>query len=285
MSYYTKEDSANPETYEEWIVRTKTSQGICSRMMCEEPILIGTDSGGNIVSEGLCNEHLHDLQMFEEIRLELEEAVPSDGLMRDRNGNVLKNTNGEVLYGVSTAMIVREFERRKGLSKPSGIACLVVGCAETVARDDLCGDHYNEMVVAAALEADKYKPTSQQLKKMAETAKQLESDAIDTLINLEWWFETYGEEEKPAKFMNPDYLRLLMWDPDCEECDPPSYYHIEKMAALTKSEAMLLNERLKEMDGEPVNGGTHIWKFVGRQAYKREGQQNHFACVPVEDVK
>lgn len=70
-------------------------------------------------------------------------------------------------------------------------------------------------------------------------------------INLERWFEAYGEEEHPAKMMCPTDDRKA---------------------------GLALNKQLKDLDGTPV-GENHVWRFVGRKAYKKDGSVNLFGCV------
>jgi hypothetical protein len=125
------------------------------------------------------------------------------------------------------------------------------------------------------------KLTQKEEKEMNERIQQVEKEDIDEIINLEWWLSQYGETEMPAKFMIPEYFAVSNWDID--KYGPPDKELIDE-ATMSKIEGMYLTATLKELDGAIVNE-THVWKFKGLRHYKRDGPQNHFACVPLDDVR
>ncbi len=153
--------------------------------------------------------------------------------------------------------------------------CRTVNCGEFIVKESLCSGCYT-----VQLEELTKKPriiSPEKIKQAEDLAKELDTEAVETMANLEWWYEHYQEQELPAKFINPDFYLLEHWDSD--EYGEPDKYRFE-MANLSKRESMWLIDKLKELDGAPVNNGTHIWTFVGRKHFKREGQQNLFACIP-----
>jgi len=86
-------------------------------------------------------------------------------------------------------------------------------------------------------------------------------DALDEEIDLDWWFQTYGEESLPARFMNRQGLPY------------------------SGDESRYMFKRLCEIAyvGESVNNGTHLFKYLGKVYCKREKNTlNCFACVPVK---
>lgn len=76
-------------------------------------------------------------------------------------------------------------------------------------------------------------------------------DSFD--IDLNRWFELYGEEEHPARMM-------------CVVEGHKQTYNLQKT--------------LVALDGTIING-THVWKSLGRKTYKQEGPKNLFKCVPI----
>jgi hypothetical protein len=92
---------------------------------------------------------------------------------------------------------------------------------------------------------------------LATPLTQEDYEALDSEIDPEWWFHKYGEEEHPAKMMNKAGFEFSK----------------DELAYVTKS--------MKQLDGYEVNGGTHVFKFIGRQYYKPiRGTTNLYACVP-----
>lgn len=90
-------------------------------------------------------------------------------------------------------------------------------------------------------------------------------DSVDEEIDLELWHSVYGEECLPAKYMNKTAIE------SGEEIED-SY---------SKEEAEYLFNRLQDYLKEEVNGGSHIFEYVGKVWCKREkNSRNCFACVP-----
>lgn len=87
-------------------------------------------------------------------------------------------------------------------------------------------------------------------------------DSLDSEIDFEWWFETYGEDPLPTKFMN------------------------QKGLPYSREELVYLFRRMNELSQYSsliVNDGTHQFKFVGKVYCKAEKNTvNCFACVPVK---
>lgn len=158
--------------------------------------------------------------------------------------------------------------------------CKYINCPEPVALEGLCGDHYNEYLKSEKEKKDRPLMSPAQIKKAEALMKELDQEELEDLVNLGWWFEVHGEEERPSKFMNRQYYALIHWNE--EEQGPPDRGLIE-LARLPKKEAMMLNDALKELDGTSINGGTHIWRFTGKKHFLREGTHNHFRCIPIEE--
>lgn len=159
--------------------------------------------------------------------------------------------------------------------------CKTINCGEPIAKEGLCADHYNSLI-EEELAKKEPKLSAKQIKEAKEHAKELDTEFLEGLVdkvNLEWWFEHYGETELPAKFINPEFYILEHWD--TEQHGEVEEWRV-KMADFSKADSLWINEKLKELDGTPLNGGSHIWTFTGRKHYKREGEKNHFACVPTE---
>ncbi len=88
-----------------------------------------------------------------------------------------------------------------------------------------------------------------------------ERDIIDEDIDLDWWFSTYGEDFRPAKYMDRQGL------------------------GYSKRELDYMHKRLAEIASmkPEINGGTHTFQNVGKKYCKAEKNTlNCFACVPVE---
>lgn len=86
-------------------------------------------------------------------------------------------------------------------------------------------------------------------------------DTIDEEIDLEWWYQAYGEDYHPAKHMSRSGLPY------------------------SKKELDYLHKRLVEIASctPEVNGGTHTFRAVGKKYCKSERNTfNCFACVPVQ---
>lgn len=84
-------------------------------------------------------------------------------------------------------------------------------------------------------------------------------DDLDEEIDLEWWFEIYGEESQPAKRMN------------------------KSGHPFSKKEKDYLHRRLVEIASciPEVNNGTHTFKFLGKKYCPTDHNTlNCFACVP-----
>lgn len=158
--------------------------------------------------------------------------------------------------------------------------CMYINCGDLAAKEGKCGPHFNDDQLVANLRKAAIELTPGQIKKAEALQRDLDNQAAEDFIDLDWWFDQYGEAERPAKFMNREYWLMLNWD---EDTQGPMYPWLKDIASLTKSEALLLNAKLKELDGSPVNGGAHIWTFVGRKHFLREGKQNQFACLPVSE--
>lgn len=157
--------------------------------------------------------------------------------------------------------------------------CRGVNCHEPAAKDGWCGPHYNDNLQSEEVRHNVDRMTAAQAKKADALAKELEVEGIEEMVDLEWWYETYGERARPAKFMNRFYWFYINAEGD--ENDPTSdYFHYKSAAKLSRTESMLLNQELKNRDGDPVNDGTHIWKYVGKKHWEREGPQSLYACVP-----
>lgn len=86
-------------------------------------------------------------------------------------------------------------------------------------------------------------------------------DGLDDEIDLDWWFTSFGEEERPAKYMN------------------------QTGEQYSKQEKDYLFRRLTEIASvkPEVNGGTHVFTYVGKKYSKAEKNAvNCFACVPAK---
>lgn len=154
------------------------------------------------------------------------------------------------------------------------IECKYVGCDFGAIAEGMCAPHFND-----DLEYKRLKKASIKLPPMDEDKiRELEIKAVEEMINLEWWLQQYGEDEMPAKFMNSEYFAVVNWN---EIKNGPIDRIIVECSTLSKFESMYLNKKLKELDGDVVNG-THIWTFIGRKRFRRDGIQNHFSCVPLE---
>ena len=156
--------------------------------------------------------------------------------------------------------------------------CKSVNCGGPAVKEDLCGYCYNAYADEEKQRKERFKQTPAQIRAAKEHMKELDEFAVDQMIDLERWFKEFGEDEMPAKFMNPALVRYLDWN--TEEWGEPDAYIIEE-SRLLPNEARIMSEKLKSLEGELVNEGTHVWKFIGMKHYKRDGPQNHFACVPV----
>lgn len=158
--------------------------------------------------------------------------------------------------------------------------CVYINCEDPAAKDGKCGPHYNAILEYMKKREEQEMMSPAQIKKAEEYQKQLDMESIEEMIDLDWWFLTYGVEEHPAKFINKQYYALVNWDESV--LGVPDKGLIE-LSQLTKNESRLLNEKLKELDGTLINGGTHIWTFTGKKHFLREGTHNHFACVPIDN--
>ncbi len=99
--------------------------------------------------------------------------------------------------------------------------------------------------------------------KYSEPMTQEEKDDLDQDIDLDWWFASFGEESRPAKYMDRQGL------------------------GYSKREADYMHKRLAEIASvkPEVNGGTHTFQNVGKKYCKAEKNTlNCFACVPVVGV-
>lgn len=89
-------------------------------------------------------------------------------------------------------------------------------------------------------------------------------EEIEDDIDIEWWFQTYGEEPLPAKYMTA----------------------VGSGISFTKPELDCLFARLQEFKDEPLENKTHIWKYLGKVWCPREkNARNCFACVPIKGGK
>lgn len=80
-------------------------------------------------------------------------------------------------------------------------------------------------------------------------------------VNIEQWFETYGEEVLPAKYMNMSGSGI----------------------PFTKEEMDCLFALLQEYEHESLKDGTHTWQYLGKVWCPREkNARNCFACVPIK---
>lgn len=89
---------------------------------------------------------------------------------------------------------------------------------------------------------------------------QEERDDLDEEIDLEWWYTTYGDAQLPAKYMD------------------------RQKVGFSKRELDYMHKRLSEIAklSPEVNGGTHIFKDVGKKYCKADRNTfNCFACVLV----
>lgn len=87
-------------------------------------------------------------------------------------------------------------------------------------------------------------------------------DALDEEIDLEWWFISFGEENRPARYMN------------------------QSGSPLSKQESDYMFRRLLDISSvEPkVNGGTHVFKYIGKKYSPIDKNTfNCFACVPTKE--
>lgn len=157
--------------------------------------------------------------------------------------------------------------------------CRYINCDENATIEGRCGPHFagDKEMEEARKKANELTP--QQRRACEAEAHLCDQEAVEDLVDLDWWFDTYGEALYPARFMNRDYWRLINWD---DELDGPQEKWFRGLANLAPTVHQLLTERLKELDGVLVNGGTHVWRLVGRKHFLREGPQNLFGCVPVE---
>lgn len=86
-------------------------------------------------------------------------------------------------------------------------------------------------------------------------------DALDEEIDLDFWFEAYGEESLPASYMNQSGEKF------------------------SKQEMDYLYRRLLDITSvNPTNEqGTHVFRSVGKIWCKREkNARNCFAFIPVK---
>jgi hypothetical protein len=94
-----------------------------------------------------------------------------------------------------------------------------------------------------------------------EPMSQEEKDDLDEDIDLEWWYASYNEGYYPAKYMDRQKI------------------------GYSKREVDYMHKRLSEIASmhPEVNGGTHIFHFVGKKYCKAEKNTfNCFACTPKE---
>lgn len=97
----------------------------------------------------------------------------------------------------------------------------------------------------------------------AEPMTQEEKDDLDQEIDLDWWYENYGDAQLPAKYMD------------------------RQKVGFSKREIDYLHKRLVEIASyrPEVNGGTHIFMSVGKKYCKAEKNTlNCFACFPKEEA-
>lgn len=96
----------------------------------------------------------------------------------------------------------------------------------------------------------------------AEPMSQEEKDDLDQEIDLDWWYENYKEEFRPAKYMD------------------------RQKVGYSKRELDYLHKRLVEIAAcKPEINGTHVFTSVGKKYCKAEKNTlNCFACVPKEQV-
>lgn len=88
-------------------------------------------------------------------------------------------------------------------------------------------------------------------------------DALDEEIDLDWWFEAYGEESLPASYMNQSGEKF------------------------SKQEMDYLYRRLLDITSvNPTNEqGTHVFTSVGKIWCKREkNARNCFAFKPLPET-
>lgn len=85
-------------------------------------------------------------------------------------------------------------------------------------------------------------------------------DALNEEVDIEWWYETHGEEILPAKYMNRQGLPYAKQELD---------YLFRRLVDIAQGDAL-------------VNGGTHQFIFLGKKYCPREKNTlNVFQCVPV----
>lgn len=88
---------------------------------------------------------------------------------------------------------------------------------------------------------------------------QEEKDDLDEEIDLDWWYTTYGDAQLPARYMD------------------------RQKVGFSKRELDYMHKRLSEIAATKpeVNGGTHIFKDLGRTYCKADKNTLRcFACVP-----
>lgn len=96
-------------------------------------------------------------------------------------------------------------------------------------------------------------------------------DQISVTIGgiLERWLDTHGEEALPARFA-------------IEETDDPELHNLLELRNPTPNRVILaLTRKLTAVDGHIV-GGTHVWRSLGKQEFKKEGLVNMFMLLPLE---
>lgn len=100
----------------------------------------------------------------------------------------------------------------------------------------------------------------------SEPFSQEDKDDLDTEIDLDWWYNKYGEGCLPARYMACSNATGSL----------EGYYK--------KRDLDYLHKRLSEIASvmPTVNGGTHVFQAVGKKYCKAERNTlNCFACVPV----
>lgn len=157
--------------------------------------------------------------------------------------------------------------------------CKYIGCDDRAVGEEMCGPHYNAHLELERIKRAPRKLSQKEEKEASEMVRNIETEVIDEMINLDWWYEKYGENEMPAKFMNSEHLAVVNWN---ESEYGPIDKVIVECAKLSRFEVMYLNEKLKELEGTIVDG-SHVWTFTGNKHYKRDGSQNHFACLPLPE--
>lgn len=87
---------------------------------------------------------------------------------------------------------------------------------------------------------------------------------LDDLIDLDAWLHVYGTEERPARAM----------------------FSATGLPEYTRQELLYVTRQLKEYaeldrEGRSING-THLWTYLGKKNYGRDGKIDLFACIPFE---